>query len=114
MFWLQRHQDFAVPGRKRDVVAVGEVGRRRDADVVYDHVQVGRIDGAADLVLNPGKDHAGILNARSHRRIHVQTDLSGIHYREEFPADERHRADRADHQHDKQGKHRDAVVETPA
>src|SRR5258706_15407115 len=99
---FQRYQDFTVSGKKRDVVAVREVGGRRDADVVDDHVQILRIDRASDLDLHFRKNRARIVNARADRCIDVQSNLSSIHNREKLPADKQHRSRGTNQQHDEQ------------
>ena len=45
-----------------------------------------RRDHAADFLFDFGEDQFRFLDARSGRRLRVQTNLSGIHGREEIPS----------------------------
>ena len=101
---LQGDQQLAVGRTAGHVVAGGEVGSGRDADVVHDHVEILAHD-PPDRIGHAGEIHAGVLDACAGRRGDMQSYRARINHRKEIASGERdqhggacHR-DREDHDH---------------
>ena len=85
---LHRHQDLPVRRPDGHVVAQGEVDVVRQADVVGDHRQLVGRDHLADVVLDLLEIDFCLFDPGAGRRAHVQSELAGVHRREEVAADE--------------------------
>ena len=95
LFRVEGDQNIAVGHAERGVIAEGQVEAAvRNADVVDDGIDLPRRDHFADLALDVGEDHLGLLQARAGRSARVQAHLAGIHRGEEIAADQRSQAKR--------------------
>ena len=113
----QRDENVAVVVADHRAVAERQIEPAgRHADVVENGVQLAGRNHAADFLFNFGEDQLGLLDARSGRRLRVQTNLSGIHGGEEIAAHQVNQTQGAqrENQEHRRARRRDDRAPSPA